>query len=91
MHQDKFALKNSYRQYIQRKWLVLFVLLAILFACVVASISVGSSGLTVYEIITALLGNGTKQTHAIVWNIRMPRICTGIVVGAALALTGCIM
>lgn len=70
---------------------MLFVLLAILFACVVASISVGSSGLTVYEIITALLGNGTKQTHAIVWNIRMPRICTGIVVGAALALTGCIM
>lgn len=70
---------------------MLFVLAAVLCVCVVVSISVGSSGLTVSEIVTALLGNGTKQTNAIVWNIRMPRIVTGIVVGAALALAGCIM
>ena len=91
MQDNKVALKNSYRRYIRRKWLVLFVLAAILLACVVVSISVGSSGLTVSEIVTALLGNGTRQTNAIVWNIRMPRIMTGITVGAALALAGCVM
>ena len=91
MEQNQIALKNSYRRYIRRKWLVLSGLLVILLACVVVSISVGSSGLTIPEILTALLGKGTQQTRAIVWNIRMPRIVTGIVVGAALALAGCVM
>ena len=91
MNQNQVTLKNSYRLYIRRKWLVLFILLLILLACVVTSISVGSSGLTISEIVTALIGKGTKQTNAIVWNIRMPRIVTGIMVGSALALAGCIM
>lgn len=91
MNQNRAALKNSYRLYIRRKWFVLFALVAILFACVVVSISVGSSGLTIFEIVTALIGRGTRQTNAIVWNIRMPRIVTGIMVGSALALAGCIM
>ena len=91
MNQNRAALKNSYRLYIRRKWFVLLALVAILFACVVVSISVGSSGLTISEIITALIGRGTRQTNAIVWNIRMPRIVTGIMVGSALALAGCIM
>lgn len=91
MNQNQITLKNSYRLYIRRKWLVLFILLLILLACVVTSISVGSSGLTISEIVTALIGKGTKQTNAIVWNIRMPRIVTGIMVGSALALAGCIM
>ena len=91
MQKTQTALKNSYRRYIRRKWLVLFVLVAILCTCVVVSISVGSSGLTISEIVTALLGKGTAQTSAIIWNIRMPRIVTGIMVGIALALAGCIM
>ena len=91
MNQNRAALKDSYRLYVRRKWFVLFTLVAILFACVVASISVGSSGLTISEIVTALIGRGTRQTNAIVWNIRMPRIVTGIMVGFALALAGCIM
>lgn len=91
MNQNRAALKDSYRLYVRRKWFVLFTLVAILFACVVASISVGSSGLTISEIVIALIGRGTRQTNAIVWNIRMPRIVTGIMVGFALALAGCIM
>ena len=83
--------QNSYYQFIRRKWLVLFGLLIILCICVVFSISVGSSGLSLKEIILALLGKGTRQTHTIVWNIRMPRIVTGIVVGVALSMAGCIM
>ncbi len=88
---DNLEIKNSYRQFLYRKWLVLLILLAILFTSVIVSISVGSSGLSIRDILLALSGRGTRQTHAIVWNIRMPRITTGIVVGAALALAGCIM
>ena len=91
MNQNRAVLKNSYRLYIRRKWFALVALVAILFACVVVSISVGSSGLTISEIIAALIGRGTGQTNAIVWNIRMPRIITGILVGSALALAGCVM
>ena len=91
MQHNQAALKNSYRRFIRRKWLALLVLAAILFACVVVSISVGSSGLTIGEILTALVGRGTRVTNAVVWNIRMPRIVTGILVGAALALAGCVM
>jgi iron complex transport system permease protein len=89
--QSALEIKNAYRQFILRKWLVLLALLAVLCVCIVISISVGSSGLSIAEILTALAGRGTKQSNAIVWNIRMPRIVTGIVVGAALALAGCIM
>ena len=89
--QNDSDIKYSYQRYVYRKWLVLAALLVILGVSVVVSISVGSSGLSVKEILSALLGSGTKQTNAIVWNIRMPRIVTGIVVGAALSLAGCIM
>lgn len=88
---NDLELKNSYRGYILRKWLVLLALVVILAVCMVVSISVGSSGLTVGEILAALVGRGTKKAATIVWNIRMPRIVTGVVVGAALALAGCIM
>lgn len=81
----------SYARYILKKWLVLLVLAVVLWAAVVCSISVGSSGLSVTQVLAALAGRGTAQTGVIVWNIRMPRIVTGIVVGAALALAGCIM
>jgi len=84
-------LKSSYKSFIFKKWMVLFVLLILLLIAVIASISSGSSGLSVGEIINALLGRGTVKTSAIVWNIRMPRIVTGIIVGMALAMSGCIM
>lgn len=84
-------MKTSYMHYIRRKWLVLLLLAIILCVCVVISISIGSSGLAISEILGALLGKGSRQARAIVWSIRMPRIVTGIVVGAALALAGCVM
>ncbi|MBS6397695.1 MAG: iron ABC transporter permease [Clostridiales bacterium] len=91
MDKSYSELQTSYRQFVRRKWIVLAGLLLILLVCVVISISVGSSGLTYGEILLALMGRGTKQTNAIVWNIRMPRITTGIVVGVALSMAGCIM
>jgi iron complex transport system permease protein len=89
--QAYLEVKNSYHHFLRRKWLVLMGLLSILFACVVVSISVGSSGLSLKDILTTLIGNGTRRTNAIVWSIRMPRIVTGVVVGVALSMAGCIM
>ena len=83
--------RPSYQKYIFRKWMTLLVLLILLVCAVIASISSGSSGLSIAEIVRALFGSGTRQSTTIVWQIRMPRITTGIIVGAALALAGCIM
>ena len=82
---------SEYGQYIHRKWLACMALLVILLAACVLSLSVGSSGLSVLDILKALIGQGTQQSRTIIWNVRMPRIATGVGVGIALAMTGCVM
>lgn len=81
----------DYNQYIRRKWIVLITLAVILLTICVVSVSVGSSGLSVVEILKALFGYGTARSKTIIWNLRMPRVAAGIGVGIALAMTGCVM
>ena len=81
----------DYTRYIRKKWIVLMALTGILLAICVASVSVGSSGLSLLEIVKALLGQGAARGKTIVWNLRMPRVAAGAGVGIALATTGCIM
>lgn len=89
-HPAKFE-GSEYQYYISKKLLILILLIIILISSVLISISIGSSGLTIGEILQAMIGKGNRQTNSIVWNVRMPRILTGLVVGSALALSGCIM
>ncbi len=81
----------SYSQFIRRKWLMLATLLFSLCAIAIVSITVGSSNLSLADVINTLLGKGTAQTAAIIWHVRLPRIVVAIVVGIALAMAGCIM
>ena len=88
---DKRPDAAVYQQFLRRKYLVLLMaLLALVGACLL-SLAVGSSGLGLGEILAALLGRGSTGQTTIVWNVRMPRIGAAVVVGAALALSGCIM
>ena len=82
---------GDYRRYIARKWVFLFVLLALLAAVIVVSASVGSSGISVLEVARALVGGGEETSRTIVWNVRVPQIATGIAVGIALAMAGAVM
>ncbi len=91
MSKLSYSEKSEYQHFISRKLLVILCLIIILIATILISISIGSSGLTIGELIQALIGKGNRQTHSIVWAVRMPRILTGVVVGIALALSGCIM
>ncbi len=83
--------KTEYSRYIRRKWLILFALLAALLVACVLSVSAGSSGLSLPEVISALVGDGETSNKTIVWNVRMPRIASGVSVGIALAMAGCVM
>ncbi|MDR2632038.1 MAG: iron ABC transporter permease [Treponema sp.] len=81
----------EYNRYIRSKWIALMVLALVLFAVCVLAVSVGSSGLSLWEIVKALFGQGTVKSRTIIWNLRMPRVAAGIGVGIALAMTGCVM
>lgn len=83
--------RTEYEQYIRRKWLILLAMAVLTGAAALASLMAGSSGLTLKEVAAALAGRGTRQTAAIVWNVRMPRVAAALVVGTALAMCGCIM
>ena len=84
-------ISGAYRQYIRRKWLILLITAAVTLAACLVSLTAGSAGLRLAELLPALFGRGTVQTNTIVWNIRMPRIAAALVVGVALSLCGCIM
>ena len=71
---DIREIAGSYRRYVWRKWLIMFILLAVVLLIAVISMSVGSSGLSVGQVIKTLFGGGTKQSSAIVWNLSLIHI-----------------
>lgn len=82
---------DEYNRYIGRKLLCLILLVSILLITTLVSLSVGSSGITIREVLRVLLGGGEPSSRTIIFNVRMPRIATGAGVGIALAMAGCVM
>jgi len=83
--------KHEYNKYISKKWFVLIALTVLLFITGLISISVGSSGISISEILRVLTGGGETTSRIIIFNVRMPRIATGMGVGIALAMAGSVM
>lgn len=81
----------AYGRLLRRRWLTLTVLALLVGALVLVSLTTGSSALTAGDLLEALLGRGTDQTRAILFRVRLPRTAAAAVVGAALALSGCVM
>jgi iron complex transport system permease protein len=82
---------TAYNNYIRKKWIVLLVMVGLLFASAIVSLSAGSTNLSVLDIIRTVFGGGNRMENTIIWNVRMPRVATATVVGMALALSGCVM
>lgn len=85
------AKQQSYEGYIRYKILVIIVLIALCVFFSLLSISWGSSGMPITEVVKTLFGQGDKRSEAIVFKIRLPRVATAIIVGASLAMAGCVM
>lgn len=83
--------EGTYQTYIRRKWMVLLLSALVLLAACLASLLAGSTGVSLKEVLLALMGQGDQQIRTIVWNVRMPRIAAAAVVGIALAMCGCVM
>lgn len=82
---------NDYNNYVYKKRLILFITFLLTLGMGLYAISVGSSNLSVIEVVKTLLGNGTKQSNMLLYNIRLPRVAMAMVSGVGLAITGCVM
>ena len=95
------ALIRDYRQYLSVKVTVLVVLLVVLLVVFGYALTQGSREVGFVEsykcIIDNILGRvydvGTEEwwDHFMVWDIQLPRAMSALVVGAALAVCGCVM
>ena len=73
-------------------WLIwIIVLLAVVIIIGAISLRAGTVSLSFKQIISTLLGKGDELTNAIVFNIRLPRILLGLVVGGGLSLVGVLL
>jgi iron complex transport system permease protein len=82
---------GSPRARLGRHAAVLLVAGLALLAVAVLSLGTGDFGLTPDRVLTALAGGGSRQENLIVGTVRLPRILAGLLVGAALALSGAIV
>ena len=72
-----------------RTAVVLVVLAALLVVFTLMNLCIGSVGVPLDQIVSALLGGGSSNMASdIIWQIRLPRLLACIVLGAALALSG---
>ncbi|SDE24638.1 FecCD family ABC transporter permease [Glycomyces harbinensis] len=62
--------------------------LAALIAVAMWSAATGSTALGLERVWYALIGEGTKGDEFILWTLRLPRLATGIAVGACMGLSG---
>lgn len=80
-----------YKSYIRRKKYIILLVFLMCLAVGLFSLCSGSSGLTLSRIFSCFLGRGDAMTNSIVFNIRMPRIVTAVLVGILLAMSGSVM
>lgn len=71
---------------------VTFALVGLLVLTALVSLGTGAAGLSLVELTKELVGGGLDQrAQVILWDIRLPRLALGLVVGAALAVSGALM
>lgn len=69
-----------------------FLLLSLLLlACFILNISLGSVDIGIQESINAIFRPGSDPNSYIIWNYRLPKAITAILVGAGLSLSGLLM
>lgn len=74
---------------VTRYWVSFLLLLVLLLALFVWNINSGSIDLSLREIVDILLGRQEDATaYSIIWEIRLPRILSVIILGGALSVSG---
>jgi iron complex transport system permease protein len=82
---------QRYQRYIGRKLSFIFGMGATLFLMAMVSVAMGAVRIPLDDVIATLFLGGEGLNNTIIWNIRLPRVLTGLVAGAALAMAGAVM
>ena len=73
----------------RRYWAAFAILFLLLFSFIVWNINSGSVNLSPGEIFQIIFGRGSDETsNSIVWQIRLPRILSAVILGGALSVSG---
>jgi iron complex transport system permease protein len=70
---------------------VLLIIGVLILIVIVISLNTGLIKLAPMDVFRTLFGGGTSQQHLILFEFRLPRIVLSIMVGAGLAVSGCIL
>ncbi|ANA82804.1 iron ABC transporter permease [Paenibacillus glucanolyticus] len=75
----------------KRKMVVLSVLGILIVLVFLISMNTGVIRLSPLEVIKTLFGSGTDKQNLVLFEFRLPRIVISLLIGAGLAISGCIM
>ncbi|ANY75845.1 iron ABC transporter permease [Paenibacillus ihbetae] len=75
----------------KRKIITLSVLGGLIVLVFLISMNTGVMRLTPVEVITTLFGGGTDKQNLVLFDFRLPRIVISLLIGAGLAVSGCVM
>ncbi|WP_128895835.1 FecCD family ABC transporter permease [Longirhabdus pacifica] len=75
----------------RRQWRILAVLFFLLCGAMLFALNTGYVKLTPFEVIKTFLGMGTEKQALILFEFRLSRIIVAMLVGAGLAVSGCIL
>ncbi|MHC5279104.1 FecCD family ABC transporter permease [Listeria kieliensis] len=75
----------------RRRFLSFIIVLVLLVVVFFYSLTTGSVKLSYAEVWQSLAGNGSALSDQLVFNLRLPRILIAFLVGAALAIAGCLL
>lgn len=85
------TLTGAERKKRTKSTIVMIVLGALIIAAFMISMNTGFTKLSPFEVLRTLFGGGTPKQELILFEFRLPRIVISIMVGAGLALSGCIL
>jgi len=92
VREDAITAKSaSYHKYIVKKKLIILLLVVAAVLMAFLSINAGAISISLRDVVATVLGSGDDRTLAVVKNIRLPRVITGMLAGAGLSVAGCIM
>ena len=84
-------LTTRYQGHLKKKGFFLLLLFVLLLIAIVFSITAGSIKIPFGEVLSTIIRLDTSNRGRIVWDVRMPRVLSAILVGGGLALSGVMM
>lgn len=82
---------GDYESHVGRKRLVVIVLVLSTIIMAIVSLTIGSTNMSISEVIDGLFGTGTLSSSVKIWEHRMPRVLAAVIAGAGLGVAGCVM